>query len=148
MPARRGAAEHPASMTASPVDLPPLTTDEEVLARVRTVVGAARTRQLWILFVDGDGRQSPVVVPIADVPHRPEPRGLAGLTRVLRGLRGELVTDRGPGAVIVARERPGGDTVLDADREWAAALAETCRTAGVALRATVLSTPGGVRWLG
>jgi hypothetical protein len=148
MPARRGAADHPAGMTASPVDLPPLTTDEEVLARVRTVVGAARTRQLWILFVDGDGRQSPVVVPIADVPHRPEPRGLAGLTRVLRGLRGELVTDRGPGAVIVARERPGGDTVLDADREWAAALAETCRTAGVALRATVLSTPGGVRWLG
>jgi hypothetical protein len=148
MPARRGAADHPAGMTASPVDLPPLTTDEEVLARVRTVVGAARTRQLWILFVDGDGRQSPVVVPIADVPHRPEPRGLAGLTQVLRGLRGELVTDRGPGAVIVARERPGGDTVLDADREWAAALAETCRTAGVALRATVLSTPGGVRWLG
>jgi hypothetical protein len=148
MPARRGAADHPAGMTASPVDLPPLTTDEEVLARVRTVVGAARTRQLWILFVDGDGRQSPVVVPIADVPHRPEPRGLAGLTRVLRGLRGELVTDRGPGAVIVARERPGGDTVLDADREWAAALAEACRTAGVALRATVLSTPGGVRWLG
>jgi hypothetical protein len=96
-------------MTASPVDLPPLTTDEEVLARVRTVVGAARTRQLWILFVDGDGRQSPVVVPIADVPHRPEPRGLAGITRVLHGLRGELVTERGPGAVIVARERPGGD---------------------------------------
>jgi hypothetical protein len=148
MPARRGAADHPAGMTASPVDLPPLTTDEEVLARVRTVVGAARTRQLWILFVDGDGRQSPVVVPIADVPHRPEPRGLAGLTRVLRGLRGELVTDRGPGAVIVALERPGGNTVLDADREWAAALAEACRTAGVALRATVLSTPGGVRWLG
>jgi hypothetical protein len=148
MPARRGATDHPAGMTASPVDLPPLTTDEEVLARVRTVVGAARTRQLWILFVDGDGRQSPVVVPIADVPHRPEPRGLAGLTRVLRGLRGELVTDRGPGAVIVARERPGGNTVLDADREWAAALAEACRTAGVALRATVLSTPGGVRWLG
>jgi hypothetical protein len=58
-------------MTASPVDLPPLTTDEEVLARVRTVVGAARTRQLWILFVDGDGRQSPVVVPIADVPSGP-----------------------------------------------------------------------------
>ena len=60
-------------MTTSPVDLPPLTTDEEVLARVRTLVGTARTQQLWILFVDGDGRQSPVVVPIADVPRRPEP---------------------------------------------------------------------------
>jgi hypothetical protein len=129
-------------MTASPVGLPPLTTDEEVLARVRSVVGAARTRRLWILFVDGDGRQSSVVVPIADVP-RPDALG-----RVLRGLRAELVTDRGPGAVIVARERLGADTVLDADREWAAALAEVCRTAGVALRATALSTPGGVRWLG
>jgi hypothetical protein len=83
-----------------------------------------------------------VVVPIADVP-RPDALG-----RVLRGLRAELVTDRGPGAVIVARERLGADTVLDADREWAAALAEVCRTAGVALRATALSTPGGVRWLG
>ena len=135
-------------MTASPVDLPPLTTDEEVLDRVRTVVGAACTQQLWIMFVDGDGRQSPVVVPIAELPQRPEARGLAGLARVLRGLRAELVTDRGPGAVIFTRERTGADTVLDADREWAAALAEVCRTAGVALRATVLSTPGGVRWLG
>jgi hypothetical protein len=135
-------------MTASPVDLPPLTTDEEVLARARMVVGAACTRQLWILFVDGDGRQSPVVVPIAEVPHRPERRGLAGLARVLAGLRAELVTEHGPGAVIIVRERTGADAVLDADREWAAALAEVCRTAGVALRAAVLSTPGGVRWLG
>jgi hypothetical protein len=135
-------------MTASPVDLPPLTTDEEVLARVRTLVGAAAAEQLWILFVDGDGRQSPVLVPIAGVPRRPEPRGLAGLARVLRGLRHELVTERGPGAVVVTRERTGADTVLEADREWAAALAEVCRSAGVALRATVLSTPGGVRWLG
>jgi hypothetical protein len=129
-------------MTASPVDLPPLTTDEEVLARVRLLVGAAHTSQLWIMFLDGDGKQSPVVVPIADIP-RP-----AALARVLRGLRDELTTDHGPGAVIVTRERPGDDTVLDADREWGAALAEVCRTAGVALRATLLSTPGGVRWLG
>ena len=135
-------------MTASPVDLPPLTTDEEVLARVRMLVGAAVTDQLWILFVDGDGRQSPVLVPISELPARPEPHGLAALAGVLRGLRHELVTDRGPGAVIVTRERTGADTVLEADREWAAALAEVCRTAGVALRATVLSTPGGVRWLG
>ena len=129
-------------MTASPVDLPPLTTDEDVLARVRTLVGVARTPQLWVMLLDGDGKQSPVVVPVADIP-RPD-----ALVRVLRGLRAELVTDRGPGAVVVTRARTGADTVLDADREWAAALAEVCRAAGVVLRATVLSTPGGVRWLG
>jgi hypothetical protein len=135
-------------MTTSPVDLPPLTTDEEVLARVRLLVGTACAHQLWIMFVDGDGRQSPVIVPIADLPRRPDHRGLAGLARVLRGLRDELATERGPGAVIVTRERTGDDAVLAADREWAAALADVCRTAGVALRATFLSTPSGVRWLG
>jgi hypothetical protein len=129
-------------MTASPVDLPPLTTDEEVLARVRRLLGAARTTQVWIMFLDGDGRQSPVVVPIAGLP---PPQTLA---RVLRGLRGELATGHGPGAVVVTRERTGRDDVLATDREWAGALAAVCRTAGVALRATLLSTPGGVRWLG
>lgn len=129
-------------MTASPVDLPPLTTDEEVLARVRLLVGAAHTAQLWIMFVDGDGRQAPVVVPIAGMPRAD------ALARVLRGLRGELATDRGPGAVIITCERTGRDDVLAADREWAGSLAAVCRTAGVALRATLLSTPGGVRWLG
>jgi hypothetical protein len=141
-PARRGAADDPAGMTASPVDLPPLTTDEEVLARVRLLVGAAHALQIWIMFVDGDGRQSPVVVPIADIP-RPD-----ALARVLRGLRNELTTDHGPGAVIVTRERTGDDAVLATDRGWAAMIVDVCRTAGVALRATLLSTPGGVRWLG
>ena len=91
-----------------------------------------------------DGFEKPIVV---DRPGPADRRGLEGLTRVLRGLRGELVTARGPGAVIFIYERMGVEAAHDDDREWAAALVEACRAAGVALRGTLLSTPGGVQWL-
>jgi hypothetical protein len=129
-----------------PIDLPPLVSDEDVLERVAKLVGTAISdRQLWLMLVDGDGRQTPVVVPISGMPRNPDARGLTGLTRVLSGLRAELATDRGPGAVILTRERRGSDEVSPLDRAWATALADTCRTAGVVLRGVFLSTPGGVQ---
>ena len=132
-----------------PTDLPPLTSDEDVLARVAKLVGPAVTdRQLWLMLVDGDGRQNPVVVPISGMPRNPDARGLAGLAHVLGGLRTELATARGPGAVIFTRERRGSDAVLPLDQAWAEALADTCRRAEVALRGIYLSTPGGVQRLG
>jgi len=131
-----------------PVDLPPLVTDEDVLARVAKLVGTAITdRQLWLMLVDGDGRQTPVVVPISGMPRNPDARGLAGLSRVLSGLRAELATDRGPGAVIFTRERRGSEEACPLDRAWAAALAKVCRKADVGLRGVYLSTPGGVQRL-
>jgi hypothetical protein len=136
-------------MTTPPLDHPPLRTEDDVLARVRRLVGHAVTdRQLWVMLVDGDDHQAPVVVPISDLPRHPERRGLAALSHVLAGLRAELATARGPGSVIFARERSGTDDVLPLDRAWAAALAEACRSAEVTLRGVYLSTPGGVRRLG
>lgn len=130
-------------------DAPLLLTDADVLQRVTDLVGAAAAvRQLWLMFVDGDARQAPVVVPIADIPRRPQAGPLDGLTRILAGLRGELATDLGPGSVILTLERIGIDAVLPADSEWAAALALTCEHAGMALRGVFLSTDGGVRRLG
>jgi hypothetical protein len=129
-----------------PTDLPPLVSDEDVLERVAKLVGnAISDRQLWLMLVDGDGRQTPVVVPISGIPRNPDARGLAGLSRVLSGLRTELATDRGPGAVIFTRERRGSDDPSPLDHAWAAALAEMCRAAGVALRGVYLSTPCGVQ---
>jgi hypothetical protein len=135
-------------MTTPPVDLPPLTTEEEVLARVRMLVGTARAQRLWLLFVDGDGRQSPAVVPISGLPSCPDRARLTGITRILGGLRGELPTSRGPGAVILTWERTGSHAVLPADRAWAEELVAVCRDAEMALRGVYLSTPGGVQRLG
>lgn len=130
-------------------DAPLLLTDDDVLRRVTELIGpACAVRQLWIMFVDGDGRQTPVIVPIADIPRRPQPGPLDGLTRILAGLRDELATDLGPGSVILTVERVGTDDVLAADREWAGALAGACARAGLALRGVFLSTGTAVRRLG
>ncbi|MDQ3273873.1 MAG: hypothetical protein M3Q39_02285 [Actinomycetota bacterium] len=127
---------------------PPLMTDADVLVRVEQLVGpAAADRRLWIMWVDGDGRQAPVVVPIDDIPRHPDPSQLAGLAEVLSGLRDELTTELGPCSVILTLERLGLDGVLPGDHTWAAALAEVCERAGTPLRGTFQATRGGVRRL-
>ncbi len=124
---------------------PVLNTDAEVLQRVGQLVGPATTdHQLWIMLVDGDSRQAPVVAPVSDIPRRPGSNGLAGLAEILGGLGDELATDRGPGSVILTLERLGTDAMQPADREWAVALAAACERAGMALRGIFLSTPAGV----
>ncbi len=131
----------------SPVDGPLLLTDTDVLQRVRQLVGPAlKDRTLWLMLVDGDDRQSPVVMPIEEMPR--EPAELPdGLIAVLREIREDLVTDQGSGSVILTLERLGSDAVLPADRAWADTLAVACKQAGTRLRGVFLSTRGGVRRL-
>lgn len=128
-------------------DHPFLLTDADVLARVRELVGPAITdRQLWIMFVDGDGRQAPVISPVSDLPPRPDalvPRLGALLAHVLPDLR----TDLGHGSVVLTLERHGPDAPRPSDRDWAQALTDACIAAAVELRGVFLSTQGGVRRL-
>lgn len=128
-------------------DLPFLLTDADVLARVRELVGPAITdRQLWIMFVDGDGRQAPVIAPVSDLPPRPDalvPR----LGDLLAHVVPDLDTDLGPGSVVLTLERLGPDAPHPSDRDWAQALTDVCIAASVRLRGIFLSTRGGVRRL-
>ena len=128
-----------------PATAPLLLTDADVLERVEQLVGPATVaRQLWIMFVDGDGRQAPVIIPISDVPPHPEPRVVDNLATVMAGTCTDLTTDVGSGSVILVLERTGRDAVLAGDRRWAAALREACDRAGAPLRGVYLSTSGGV----
>jgi hypothetical protein len=129
----------------NPANAPLLLTDTDVLDRVRQLVGPATVaRQLWIMFVDGDGRQAPVILPISDIPLHPEARVIDNLAAVMAGMCTDLTTDVGRGSVILTLERIGRDSVLAADRRWAAALREACDRAGATLRGVYLSTSGGV----
>jgi hypothetical protein len=129
-------------------DAPPLLTDADVLARVQALVGRAVTdRQLWIMFVDGDNRQTPVVMPVSDLPRRPPPGLLDGLAGVLGGVRDDLATDTGPGSVILTLERRGPADPRPLDRSWTDALVRTCRSADIGLRGVFLSNDAGVRRL-
>lgn len=128
-----------------PADAPLLLTDSDVLERVEQLVGpATAARQLWIMFVDGDGRQAPVILPISDIPLRPEACVIDNLAAVMAGLCADLTTDAGGGSVILTLERIGRDSVLAGDQQWAVALREACHRAGATLRGFYLSTSGGV----
>ncbi len=129
----------------NPANAPLLLTDADVLERVEQLVGRATVaRQLWVMFVDGDGKQAPVIMPISDLPLRPEARVIDNLAAVLAGMCADLTTEVGSGTVILTLERIGRDAVLAVDRQWAAALREACDRAGAALRGVYLSTSGGV----
>lgn len=130
-----------------PEDAAALHTDADVLERVESVVGpATAANTLWLLLVDGDDRQAPVVMPIDAVPSRPDAL-VDGLGEVLDGVIGDLTTPDGPGSVIFVRERTGSDRHTDDDRAWAAALAAMCERIGVRRRGTFVSTPRGVQRL-
>jgi hypothetical protein len=128
-----------------PVDLPPLFTDDDVTGRVAMLIGtAARDDTLLLLFVDGDDRQAPVVMPVEDMP--PLPDGVVvALGDVLAGVMPDLATAAGPGSVVFVRERLGPDDVLPADRSWAEALDAMCRGRRIPLRGIHLSTSNGIR---
>ena len=131
-----------------PADAPLLLTDADVLDRVRSLVGHAITdRQLWIMFVDGDDRQTPVVMPVSDMPRHPPTGLLDNLGVVLRGVRDGLATDVGPGSVILTLERRGSAAPRPLDRSWTEALDRTCRSVDIGLRGVFLSSDAGVRRL-
>ena len=132
------------SETPSPATAVPLLTDDDVQRRVELRIGTAiRDGSLWLLFVDGDRHQSPVVMPIDDTPRLPDAM-ISGLGQVLEGILPDLATAAGPGSVIFVRERLGPDAVLPDDRVWAEVLTTMCRARGIELRGIHLSTPGGV----
>ena len=112
----------------SPATAPPLRTDDDVARRVAALVGrATRDDTLWLLFVDGDDRQAPVVVPVEELSGPPDDEMVTALGDVLEGFLPDLATAAGAGSVVFVRERLGPDDVLPADRAWAEALVTMCR---------------------
>lgn len=124
-------------------DLEPLTTDALIEQRVESLIGKAQNRQIWLLFLDQNQVQSPLVLPVSDVPVAPAPDDLDNWCELIRGTTQAVDA----GDVIVVIERYAPDRLTDADRGWARMLSDGCRVAGVTLRAVLLSHRHGVRLL-
>lgn len=79
-------------------------------------------RVLWLTWFSADGRQSPLVVPVADLPEWPDPGMFAGLATLNETV---VSAQLGSGAhLAMALCRPGGSAVSDSDDAWVAALSE------------------------
>ncbi|MEJ2887603.1 hypothetical protein [Actinomycetospora aeridis] len=133
-------------MTLTPENAAPLLTDDDVHDRVAAIVGpATQDGCVWLMLVDGDRRQTPVVIPIEDSPRFPETHLVGGLRDMLAQLGDQLATDAGPGACLFTLERLGPRETAPGDEEWARALHGAASAAGLGTVGVFLSTPDGVR---
>src|SRR6266699_5530444 len=106
-----------------------LDTDQDVLRRVDSLLDqdSRHRRSLWLMFLSGEGVQLPAVVPIDDVPDRPDPL----LTGNLCGVIADVLDDASPGgSAVVTLTRPGAEAVDDTDRQWFRALSGAARERG------------------
>jgi hypothetical protein len=151
-------------MTTPPADLPavgipsggaraaellaiPVSTDQDVLNRVGTLISPAarRYRTLWLFFFDQDGTQANLVVPIDDIPERPAASVLANLCYVAA----ESIAGTHPGGtVVITLSRPGALKLTADDRHVLRSLQHGAAVHATPVRMLCLATPQGVRELG
>jgi hypothetical protein len=120
----------------------PLRTDDDVLRRVDLLLDddARQLRSIVLLFLDGDGRQLPVVVPIDDVPERPDPLIVGNLCWIVA----EALTLYPAGSAVVVLTRPELCPGNEADRYWARNIDRSAREHGAPIRMLCLASPSGV----
>ncbi len=124
----------------------PLMTAADVLDRVGSCIDEhSRTgRSLWIMFVDPDGVQLPVLVPIDDVPESPELRDARAVCQMIA----HVLDDAAPGgSAVISLARSGSGKVRESDRRWASTLRDAAADGGATLRMVCLATRDGIRQL-
>ncbi|PVG81781.1 hypothetical protein DDE18_17605 [Nocardioides gansuensis] len=113
-----------------PEDMPAVRTQADLHRHWRAMMGELGfgQRQLWFQFFDADGRCTPVVQQVTDVPELPDTEMLANLMAICDQLLTDLVPD---GSVAFLWARPGRPGLIASDRAWAAGLAKAAADAGV-----------------
>jgi hypothetical protein len=121
----------------------PVRTDAEVLARVRSIVDAqaAAARRLWLFFLNHNGMQSSVLVPIDDIPEFPDSQLVGNVSYIVSQV---MADDEPGGSAVITLSRPGPTVVREMDLNWLRALRRGARKHQSTVRMFCLATPGGV----
>ena len=137
----------PARPTAPELLAVPVITDRDVLDRVAAIISPAarRYRTLWLFFLHRDGIQANLVVPIDDLPERPEADVIGNVCYVAAQSIAQAPSLL---SVIITLGRPGTVRRTDADRHLLRALQHGASRHATPVRMLVLATPEGVRELG
>lgn len=140
-------AQSPVRQTAPELLAIPVITDADVLDRVAAIVppSSRRSRTLWLFFLRRDGLQANLVVPIDDIPERPE----ASVVHNVCYVAAESIA-QAPSllSVVITLSRPGTMRRTEADRHILRALQRGAARHATPVRMLALATPEGVRELG
>lgn len=121
----------------------PLTTSHDKIARVRDILAPARSpAQLWVLLLDRDSFQSPLMVPIDQRSDLPDPEMIEAVISAVSTLAHEQLGNGCQAMFVLERTGPFG--ITEKDHCWAAALDGACARTGIASAGTFLLSPGGV----
>jgi len=140
-------AHSPARPTAPELLAVPVITDRDVLDRVAAIISPAarRYRTLWLFFLHRDGIQANLVVPIDDLPERPEADVIGNVCYVAAQSIAQAPSLL---SVIITLGRPGTVRRTDTDRHLLRTLQHGTSRHATPVRMLVLATPEGVRELG
>lgn len=122
----------------------PLTNDQEVLDRIDAVVDSPSRRRcsLWLLFLDAEDRQLPVVTPIDDLPAVPD----EPLVRNLFVVAAKILIEFAPqGSIVLALTGVDAPRRPPVERAWADALRRGAEAADVRVRLRCVVTATGAR---
>ncbi len=127
-----------------PEDMPPIHSQADLHQLWRALMGELGfgSNQLWMVVLDADGRCTPVIQHITEVPDVPDRRLLAGLMNLSRGILDEVLPG---GSVAFLWARPGRAGLNAADRAWATGLSTAARDAGVATHPVHLANDQEIR---
>jgi len=127
----------------------PVITDQDVLDRVAAVISPGARQGLgrtaWFFFLDAQGTQARLIVPVTGIPERPSPVAALGMCRAAS----ELLARAFPGgSAVVTLSRPGSTAVTDSDRHILGVLRQGNAAYGTPVRMYCLATPEGILELG
>lgn len=123
--------------------LEPLLTDAEIERRIDALIGRANQRQLWLLFLDDEQVQLPLLIPVDHLPARLADDGADSFALAIH----DTARTVGAASVVIVMEELHGPEITARDREWARVIHSACDREGMPVRGIVLSHQGGVRWM-
>jgi len=117
----------------------PVASDADLAQRLSLMLATAVRRQVWLMFLDEDDRQLPVIVP-NKMGTKPRSADATALATYITNLCHELNAS----SVVITYERRGREAITDSDRAWLLCLRNACVIAGVRFRGPFLCHNYGV----
>lgn len=114
-----------------PEDMPPVRSQADLWRHWRALMGPLgfSGRLLWLLFLRPDGRVTPFLPTVDELPVLPDRKLLDSLMSICQKVCAEL----DGGSVAVLLSRPGARGITAADRAWASGLTRAANNAAVAM---------------